>query len=99
MIIDKKIVYARKKEEFESLIPTIPEGLNPVVFIEDTREMWTCGTYFSIGYPGIEVSEVSGSVKVQIGNSFFLLTPTGDSISLRKVMVIELLSAVMHLIE
>lgn len=84
MIIDKKIVYARKKEEFESLIPTIPEGLNPVVFIEDTREMWTCGTYFSIGYPGIEVSEVSGSVKVQIGNSFFLLTPTGDSISLRK---------------
>lgn len=84
MIIDKKIVYARKKEEFESLIPTIPEGLNPVVFIEDTREMWTCGTYFSIGYPSIEVSEVSGSVKVQIGNSFFLLTPTGDSISLRK---------------
>lgn len=84
MIIDKKIVYARKKEEFETLIPTIPEGLNPVVFIEDTREMWTCGTYFSIGYPSIEVSEVSGSVKVQIGNSFFLLTPTGDSISLRK---------------
>ena len=84
MIIDKKIVYARKKEEFEPLIPTIPEGLNPVVFIEDTREVWTCGTYFSIGYPGIEVSEVSGSVKVQIGNSFFLLTPTGDSISLRK---------------
>lgn len=84
MIIDKKIVYARKKEEFEPLIDTIPEGLNPVVFIEDTREMWTCGTYFSIGYPSIEVSEVSGSVKVQIGNSFFLLTPTGDSISLRK---------------
>lgn len=84
MIIDKKIVYARKKEEFEPLIPTIPEGLNPVVFIEDTREMWTCGTYFSIGYPSIEVSEVSGSVKVQMGNSFFLLTPTGDSISLRK---------------
>lgn len=84
MIINKKIVYARKKEEFEQLIPTIPEGLNPVVFIEDTREMWTCGTYFSIGYPSIEVSEVSGSVKVQIGNSFFLLTPTGDSISLRK---------------
>lgn len=84
MIIDKKIVYARKKEEFEPLIPTIPEGLNPVVFIEDTKEVWTCGTYFSIGYPSIEVSEVSGSVKVQIGNSFFLLTPTGDSISLRK---------------
>lgn len=84
MVINKKIVYVRKKEEFEPLIATIPEGLNPVVFIEDTREMWTCGTYFSIGYPSIEVSEISGSVKVQIGNSFFLLTPTGDSISLRK---------------
>lgn len=84
MIIDKKIVYARKKEEFEPLIPTIPEGLNPVVFIEDTREMWTCGTYFSIGYPSIEVSEVSGSVKVQIGNSFFLMSTAGESISVRK---------------
>jgi hypothetical protein len=84
MIIDKKIVYARKKEEFEPLIPTIPEGLNPVVFIEDTREMWTCGTYFSIGYPSIEVSEVSGSVKVQIGNSFFLMSTAGESISIRK---------------
>lgn len=84
MIINKKIVYARKKEEFEPLIPTIPEGLNPVVFIEDTREMWTCGTYFSIGYPSIEVSEVSGSVKVQIGNSFFLMSTAGESISVRK---------------
>lgn len=84
MVINSKIAYVKKKEVFEPLINTIPSGLNPIVFIEDTREMWTCGTYFSIGYPSIEISETSGSVKVQIGNSFFLMSTTGDSISIRK---------------
>lgn len=84
MVIDKKIAYVKKKELFEPLIPTIPTGLNPIVFIEDTREMWTCGTYFSIGYPSIEVSEESGSIKVAIGNSFFMMSTTGESISVRK---------------
>lgn len=84
MIIDSKFAYIKKKETFEPLISTIPSGLNPIVFIEDTKEMWTCGTYFSIGFPGIEISEVSGSVKVEIGNSFFLMSTAGESISIRK---------------
>ena len=84
MVIDRKIVYVKKKEIFEPLISTIPAGLNPIVFIEDTREMWTCGTYFSIGFPSIEVSEVSGSVKVEIGNSFFMMSTAGESLSIRK---------------
>lgn len=84
MVIDSKFAYIKRKEVFEPLINTIPKGLNPIVFIEDTREMWTCGTYFSIGYPSIEISEVSGSVKVQIGESFFLMSTTGESISVRK---------------
>lgn len=84
MAIDSKFAYIKRKEVFEPLIDTIPKGLNPIVFIEDTREMWTCGTYFSIGYPSIEISEVSGSVKVQIGNSFFLMSTAGESISVRK---------------
>lgn len=84
MSIDSKIVYVKKKELFEPLIPTIPQDLNPIVFIEDTKEMWTCGTYFSMGYPSIEITETGGSVKVQIGNSFFLMSTTGDSISIRK---------------
>lgn len=84
MVIESKFAYVKKKETFEPLIETIPAGLNPIVFIEDTREMWTCGTYFSIGYPSIEISEVSGSVKVQIGNSFFLMSTAGESISVRK---------------
>lgn len=84
MVIDSKFAYIKKKEVFEPLIESIPKGLNPIVFIEDTREMWTCGTYFSVGYPSIEISEVSGSVKVQIGNSFFLMSTAGESISVRK---------------
>lgn len=84
MVINSKFAYIKKKETFEPLITTIPKGLNPIVFIEDTREMWTCGTYFSIGYPSIEISESSGSVKVSIGNSFFLLSTAGESISVRK---------------
>ena len=84
MVIDSKFAYVKKKEVFEPLIESIPKGLNPIVFIEDTREMWTCGTYFSIGYPSIEISEVSGSVKVQIGNSFFLMSTAAESISIRK---------------
>lgn len=84
MVIDSKFAYIKKKKVFEPLIESIPKGLNPIVFIEDTREMWTCGTYFSIGYPSIEISEVSGSVKVQIGNSFFLMSTAGESISVRK---------------
>lgn len=84
MDINSKIVYVKKKASFESLINTIPNGLNPIVFIEDTREMWTCGTYFSIGYPSIEVSEISGTVKVGFGNSYFLMSTAGDSISIRK---------------
>ena len=55
MVIDSKFAYVKKKEVFEHLIESIPKGLNPIVFIEDTREMWTCGTYFSIGYPSIEI--------------------------------------------
>lgn len=83
-MIDSKFAYIKKKASFEPLISTIPTGLNPIVFIEDTKEMWTCGTYFSIGFPGIEISEVSGSVKVEIGNSFFLMSTAGESISIRK---------------
>lgn len=83
-MIDHKIVYIKTKEKFEGLIDTIPENLNPLVFIEDTREMWICGTYFSIGFPGINVSEISGSVKVEIGNSYFLMQTVGEGLGIRK---------------
>lgn len=83
-MIDSKIVYAKTKEGFEKEIPNIPKGLDPIVFIEDSKEAWVCGTYFSIGYPSIAVSESGGVVKVGFGESEFTMSTTGESISIRK---------------
>ena len=84
MDIKSKFIYAKTKAAFEEQIVNIPENLNPIVFIEDTKEMWTMGTYFSIGIPSIQVSEISGSVKVEVGNSFFTIETSGSSLSVRK---------------
>jgi len=37
--MESKIIYAKTKAAFQREISNIPEGLNPVVFIEDTREV------------------------------------------------------------
>lgn len=84
MEITSKIVYVKKKSTFESLISTIPKNLNPLVFIEDTKEAWICGTYFSVGYPEVIVTEDSGSVNISFGNSSFYISTSGDGISVRK---------------
>ena len=42
------------------------------------------GTYFSIGYPAIQVSETQGVVKVDIANSFFTISTSGASLSIQK---------------
>lgn len=84
MSINSKFIYAKTKSGFEEQIPNIPVGLNPIAFIEDTKEMWTCGTYFSVGYPSINVSETSGIVKVEIGNTNFTLETTGTGLTIRK---------------
>ena len=84
MAINSKIVYIKKKETFESLLSTIPDGLNPIVFIEDSRELWTCGTFFSIGYPELVVGESGGSVVVTLGGSNFSISTTGNGVSVRK---------------
>lgn len=84
MDITSKFIYAKTKAAFEAQLPSIPQNLNPIVFIEDTREMWTMGTYFSIGYPAIQVSETQGVVKVDIANSFFTISTSGASLSVQK---------------
>ena len=84
MDINSKFIYAKTKTAFEREIPNIPENLKPIVFIEDTREMWTCGTYFSIGYPAINVTETNSIVSVGIGNTSFSLASSGESLSIKK---------------
>lgn len=84
MAITNKIVYIKKKAVFQTMIDTIPKNLNPIVFIEDSRELWTCGTYFSIGYPKLVIGESGGIVSVTLGDSDFTISTTGDGISVRK---------------
>ena len=74
MNITSKFIYAVTREAFEREILNIPENLNPVVFIEDTKQIWVRGTYFNAGYASITVSEVGGTVKVSIGTWWFYYT-------------------------
>ena len=84
MAINSKIVYVKTKNNFESLKPTIPENLNPIVFIEDSKEVWVCGTYFNLKYPTLSVFEENSIVNISLDNSTIQLVPTGDGLSIRK---------------
>ena len=84
MAIESKIVYAKTKSTFESLKSSIPTNLNPVVFIEDTKEVWTCGTYFNLGYPSLLVTEENSIVNITLNDSIVSLIATGDGLSIRK---------------
>ena len=84
MTIESKIVYAKTKSTFESLKNNIPANLNPIVFIEDTKEVWTCGTYFNLGYPSLLVTEEDSIVNITLNDSVVSLVATGDGLSIRK---------------
>lgn len=84
MAIESKIVYAKTKSTFESLKNNIPANLNPIVFIEDTKEIWTCGTYFNLGYPSLLVTEENSIVNITLNDSIVSLIATGDGLSIRK---------------
>ena len=84
MEITSKFVYIKKKSTFESLKETIPKNLNPIVFIEDSKEIWTCGTYFNIGYPTLTVKENNSTVDIYIGEEKLNLSTSGESLSIRK---------------
>lgn len=84
MKINNKFVYVKNRKTFEDLIQTIPKGLNPIVFIEDTREIWTNNTYFSMNDPDVFITEDSGSVNINIGQNKINLSTFGDSLSIRK---------------
>ena len=84
MAIESKIVYAKTKSTFESLKSSIPANLNPIVFIEDTKEIWTCGTYFNLGYPSLLVTEENSIVNITLNDSVVSLIATGDGLSVRK---------------
>lgn len=82
--MESKIIYAKTKDAFQRELPNIPENLNPLVFIEDTREVWILGNYFSIGSPGVFVTDANDIITVEIGQSNFTMSASGDNITIRK---------------
>lgn len=84
MSITSKFVLAKTKAAFEREKQNIPVGLDPIVFIEDTKELWTKGIYFSMGFPTVSVNESNGKVTINIGDSFFTLQTIGTSLSINK---------------
>lgn len=83
-MITSKFVSVKTKAIFESLISTIPQNLDPIVFLEDTKELWIRGTYFTAGIPSIDVTESLGIINVSLGSSSFNLSTSGDGLSIRK---------------
>lgn len=86
--MQSKIIYAKTKLAFENKLNDTPDEtlkkLSPLVFIEDTREVWINGTYFSVGTPGVSVSEVNDIINVSIGPNGFTMSSSGDNLVIRK---------------
>lgn len=79
-----KFLYAKTKEAFQRELPNIPLNLKPIVFIEDTKEIWVLGNYFSIGSPGVFVTEENNIITVEVGPHNFTMSASGDNIVIRK---------------
>lgn len=79
-----KFIYAKTRAGFENHLPNIPQGLDPIAFIEDRNQIWVMGKYFSIGSPSVIVSERDNTIDVLIGDEKFNLSASGDNISIRK---------------
>lgn len=82
--MESKIIYAKTKDAFQRELPNIPPELKPLVFIEDTKEVWIMGNYFSIGSPGIRILDTDNIITVEVGPSNFTMSTTGDNIVIRK---------------
>lgn len=82
--LTSKFVYAKTKAAFLEYEPNIPEGLDPIVFIKDSKEIWVKGEYFNMGSPGVIVSEKDNTVTVTIGSEDFNMSPVGDNLKIQK---------------
>lgn len=82
--MESKIIYAKTKAAFQRELPNIPPELKPLVFIEDTKEVWIMGNYFSIGSPGIRILDNNNIITVEVGPSNFTMSSAGDNIVIRK---------------
>lgn len=79
-----KIIYSKTKDAFLRELPNIPDNLNPLVFIEDTKEIWILGKYFSIGSPALRITDENNIITIQVGDDDFTLSSANDTLSIKK---------------
>lgn len=83
--LKSKLIYAKTRDAFKreyeagNMIP----NLNPLVFIEESKEFWIMGNYYSIESPTVTVTEKESIVSVNVGDSSFRMT-AGGNITVRK---------------
>lgn len=80
-----KFLYYKTRVLFERDLPQITQSVvKPIVFIEDTKEMWTCGNYFNIGFPSLVVSEKDTVVTISMGDSKVDMMTSGSGLRIAK---------------
>lgn len=80
--MNSKFLYFRKRQTFDNLVATFPEGLSPICFIEDTNEIWFNNHFFQAGHETLMVSEMNNNVIVSLADSYFTIVPGSSSIAL-----------------
>ena len=85
-MINNKFIYLKHRIDFDSVHSNIPNNSNPIIFVEDTNQLWTCGHWFSIGYPALSIIQdpaQPNQVKLSIGeDSAIQIKTTGNGLSL-----------------
>lgn len=77
-----KFLYFKKKETFDSLVSSIPEGLSPICFIEDSNEIWFNNHFFQAGHESLSVEEMDNTVIVSLSESSFKIAPGTSNIQI-----------------
>lgn len=85
MKITSKFIYLKHKDKFEEVYNNIPKDLYPIVFVEDTDQLWTCGHWFNIGSQELTIKQEVGDlnkISLKSGDSSIQMIATGSGLSL-----------------
>jgi hypothetical protein len=83
-MITNKIIYLKDAKNLDKLLEEIKPGLNPVIFIESTKQIYTCGTFFNSGDSNVSINEKDGKVSLTIGSETINFSTQGSGISISK---------------
>jgi hypothetical protein len=84
-MITNKIIYLKDAKNLDKLLGEIKPGVNPVIFIESTKQIYTCGTFFNSGDSNVSIDEKDGKVTLTIGSETVNFSTQGSGISIAKI--------------